>query len=70
MLTGVSVFQVSAEALRACRRSIDLLELCPVATDVDVKSIIGESRRLGLDNLADEVAVLADLMSSRNENSI
>jgi hypothetical protein len=58
---------VTGETLRACRRSIELLEHCPIATDVDIKSVLGECRRLKLDDLADEVGVLADLMTSKND---
>ena len=35
--------------------SLQLIKSCPVAADLDLKTLIGECRRLGLGNLAEEL---------------
>jgi len=54
---------VTKESERFCANSLELLQHCPIASDVNVNGLLGECRRLGLDELECKCLQLINLMN-------
>ena len=60
---------MTAECFKSCQKSIELLEHCPIASDVDIHLILGECNRLKLVDLAQHVQSLTNLMGNQTETN-
>jgi hypothetical protein len=54
---------VTAESEKLCANSLDLLQQCPIAGDVNVQSMLGECRRLNLVKLESQCLHLISLIN-------
>ena len=46
---------ITPEQKEKCKKSLELIRSCPVAADLDLKTLGGECKRLGVENLADHL---------------
>ena len=54
---------VTAESQRLCANALDLLQQCPIASDVNVLGILGECKRLNLVKLESQCVQLISLIN-------
>ena len=48
---------VTNEQKNKCMEVLKLIKSCPVAADLDLKTLIGECKRLGLEDIAQELLI-------------
>ena len=59
---------VTSDQRKSCLNSLELIKSCPVAADLDLKTLSGECKRLGLEDMARELLLPLITITDLPEN--